>query len=121
MCKYASMPGNFVKRCDVLNRAVKKIWAHGICDIFICFRTTLYYFILPMLILSSVVHRFIILEIISNCGVLTNAALVTFTGSIMINQTWMMRVWTFIMMVAFVLGAKVSMSISHTFLYIARF
>lgn len=47
-----------------------------------------------------------ILEVVSFCAVLTNSGIIAFTGTIFINSTWIMRVWTFILMVGFIIGAK---------------
>jgi hypothetical protein len=48
-----------------------------------------------------------ILEVISNVAVITNSALVAFTGTTTLNYTWATRIWIFLIMSGSILACKV--------------
>jgi anoctamin-10/anoctamin-7 len=51
-------------------------------------------------------YRYAILEIVAFFAVLSNSAIVAFTGNYTEDYTWVVRVWIFVSMAAGILGIK---------------
>ena len=63
--------------------------------------------LLCFLLLSSCFwNRYSILEVVAFFAVLSNSAIVAFTGNYTEHYTWVVRVWIFVCMAAGILGVK---------------
>jgi hypothetical protein len=51
-------------------------------------------------------YRYTILEVMAFFAVLSNSAIVAFTGNYTLNYTWVVRVWIFVCMAAGIMGVK---------------
>ena len=56
--------------------------------------------------------RYLILEVISFSAVVTNSALVAFTGTQVFNKPWAFRVWVFIIMTFGIFGIKYAIALT---------
>lgn len=55
---------------------------------------------------ADMFYRYTILEVMAFFAVLSNSAIVAFTGNYTLNYTWVVRVWIFVCMAAGIMGVK---------------